>query len=185
MHCPRAPTLEPSKGAPTQEPSHPNRNVKWPWCLVSCLCGFLFLARFPGSLSRSLCVSCLFFLPLSLSFFSPRASRPSSRMGETSGQTRGHRPKKRYRAPTQGPGFSGTPPRTTFLCTSSRLSCTLSSTLTFYFPRMLSLTTPIPSSVEQDKYFNPHRIYSIPWRSTGYFGWRRTLSIVFFTHRGS
>ena len=130
---------------------------------------------------------CVFlsFLSPSVSLHWPRASRSSSRIKKTSGQTRGHRPKKRYRAPTRGQAFPGTTLRTSFVCTSSRPSCTLSSTLTFYFSRMLSLTTPIPSSVEQDKYFNPHRIFSIFWKSTGYFAWRRTLSIVFFTHRGS
>ena len=114
--------------APTLEPAHPNRKVKP--ALVS---GFLPVlvgragVSFPGSglsfFFSGPCVFsvCFFFLLLLLSFGRGRHVS-SSRMGGTSGQTRGHRPKKRYRSPTQGPAFPGTTQRTSFLCTSLRLS---------------------------------------------------------------
>ena len=60
--------------APTQEPSHPNRNVKWPWCPVSCLSWLAVRVSFPGSgpwLSFPVPVcflSVFFFLLLFLSF---------------------------------------------------------------------------------------------------------------------
>ena len=60
-----------------------------------------------------------------------------------------------------------------------------------YFPRMLwalqwlSSTPTVPSPVVQDKSLSPLRILSLSWRSTGCFGWRKTLSMVSpFTHQG-
>ena len=35
--------------APTQEPPHANRKVKWPWCPVSCLSWLAVRVSFPGS----------------------------------------------------------------------------------------------------------------------------------------
>ena len=68
--------------------------------------------------------SCFFLLAAGVTFQLPA--------GGTSGQAQGHRPKNRYRAPTQGPAFTGIPLRTTLFCTSSRLSCSFPSALLFY-----------------------------------------------------
>ena len=107
--------------------------------LVSCLFPVLAcLCRgFPGSgslvspalpLRVPLCfcsASCFFLLAAGVTFQLPA--------GGTSGQAQGHRPKNRYRAPTQGPAFTGTPLCTTFLRTSLCLNCSFPCTLLFIF----------------------------------------------------
>ena len=73
MHCPRAPTLETSKGLRPQNRHSQKRKVKRSWCLVSNLSWlarlwFLSRARVSGSFFWSLRVSvCFFFLLLFLS----------------------------------------------------------------------------------------------------------------------
>ena len=178
-HCPRAPTPEPGKGhRPKNRHSSKAKRVS---ALVSCLFPVLAcLCRgFPGSGSLVLrpcpfgflfvfcSASCFFLLAAGVTFQLPA--------GGTSGQAQGHRPKNRYRAPTQGPAFSGT-----FYV---RLSCVprvpdLFFPLHFaiYFPRMLwalqwlSSTPAAPYSVVQDKSSSPLRIFvallekhRLPW----------------------
>ena len=154
-------------------PGCPVSSLSWPasagaflvpgrWFLRPCPFGFLFVF---GS------ASCFFILAAGVTFQLPA--------GGTSGQAQGHRPKNRYRAPTQGPAFSGT-----FYV---RLSCVprvpdLFFPLHFaiYFPRMLwalqwlSSTPAAPYSVVQDKSSSPLRILSLSWRSTGCLGGRRS-----------
>ena len=113
MHCPRAPTQEPSykERAPTQE-RHSLCEKSLGLCVLfpsrpGCLCrvpsglGSLVLLPRPGA--------CLFvfwsvffsfratFQGPILSIFWPWASRSSFRLGGTSGQTHGHRPENRWR----------------------------------------------------------------------------------------
>ena len=98
MHCPRAPTLEPSKWRRPQNRHSQKRKAKRTWCPVSCLSwlarlGFLSRARVSGSFFfffRSLRVSvfsfsfCFFTLAAGVTFQLPE--------GGTSGQTHGYRP---------------------------------------------------------------------------------------------
>ena len=152
-----------------------------PWCPVSSLSGpasagtFLvpgrwFLRPCPFGFPFVFCsASCFFLLAAGVTF--------QLQAGGTSGQSQGHRPKNRYRAPTptQGPAFSGT-----FYV---RLSCVprvpdLFFPLRFaiYFPRVLwalqwlSSTLAAPYSVVQDKSSSPLRIFlallekhRLPW----------------------
>ena len=72
VHCPRAPTQEPSKGLRPHNRHSQKRKVKRSWCPVSCLSwlarlGFLSRARVSGSFFQSLRVSVFFFLFLFLS----------------------------------------------------------------------------------------------------------------------
>ena len=110
MHCPRAPTLEPSKGLRPQ-----NRHSQKPKSETVFVSGVLPVlvgpawVSFPGSglwffFPVPVCF-CLFFLSPSVSFHWPRASRSSSRMGGTLGQTHGHRPKNRWRRRPKNPLF--------------------------------------------------------------------------------
>ena len=69
MHCPRAPTLEPSKGLRPQNRYSQKRKVKRSWCPVSCLSwlarlGFLSRARVSGSFFPIPACFCLFFFLL-------------------------------------------------------------------------------------------------------------------------
>ena len=111
-HCPRAPTPEPGKGRrPKNRHSSKAKRVS---ALVSCLIPVLACLcwGFPGSGSLVLrpcpfgflfvfcSASCFFLLAAGVTFQLPA--------GGTSGQAQRHRPKNRYRAPTQGPVFSGT-----------------------------------------------------------------------------
>ena len=102
---------------------------------------FLSQARASGSFSLSRRGSCLFF---SFSFcFFPLVAVVTFQLleGGTSDQTLGHRPMNRYRAPTQGPAFSGTSSRTMASwyshqarkSTSSRLPWSFLSSLLLYF----------------------------------------------------
>ena len=107
VHCPRAPTLEPRKGLRPQNRHSQKRKVIRPSGFLPVLVGPAGVS-FPGSgLWFFFPVPACFFLFPSASFHWPRASRSSSRMGGTSGQTHGHRPKNRWRV-TQGPAFRGT-----------------------------------------------------------------------------
>ena len=167
VHCPPAPTLKPSKG---RRPKNRHTQIemwKWPWCLVSCLSWLAVRVSFPGSVPWfSFPVPVCFLSVFSSSFcFFLLAAGVTSQLpdGRHVGSKReGTDPRNGTGAPTQGPVFFQLLLYVQLSCVPRRACpCTSSSTLTLYFPRMLSLTTPIPSSVEQDKYFNPHRIFSI------------------------
>ena len=107
MHCPRAPTPEPSKGRRPKNRHSQKRFVKRPWSLVSCLSWFAWLgvlsrARVSGPLSGSQRVSVCFFL---LFLFIDRGRHVPAPGGRGVGSI--------ARAPTQVP-VQGTDPRTGF-----------------------------------------------------------------------
>ena len=101
-------------------------SLSWPACAGAFLVPGLWFSGPAPSVSCLFCSArCFFLLAAGVTFQLPA--------GGTSGQAqKGHRPKNRYRAPTQGPAFSGISLRTTLLCTSSRLSCSFPSALLFY-----------------------------------------------------
>ena len=122
QRCPRAPIPEPGKGRRPKNRQSQRRNVFS--ALVSCLLpvlGCLFRG-FPGSGSlvlRSCPFGFLFALvPPHVFFLLAAGVTFQLPAGGRSGQAQGHRPKNWYRAPTQGPAFTGIPLRTTLLCTS-------------------------------------------------------------------
>ena len=168
----------PAKGADPRTGTPQRRNVFLPGCSVFSLswpaCAGAFLVPGPWCSGPAPSGSCLFG---SASSFFLLAAGVTFQLpaGGTSGQAQRHRPKNRYRAPTQGPAFSGT-----FYV---RLSCVprvpdLFFPLHFaiYFPRMLwalqwlSSTPAAPYSVVQDKSSSPLRIFvallekhRLPW----------------------
>ena len=187
-HCPRAPTPEPGKGRrPKNRHSSKAKRVS---ALVSCLFPVLAcLCRgFPGSgslvspalpLRVPLCfcsASCFFLLAAGVTFQLPA--------GGTSGQAQGHRPKNRYRAPTQGPAFTGTPLCTTFLRTSLCLNCSFPCTLLFIFRVCFGHCSGYlrHRQLRAQWYKTSPQVLSgflsLSWRSTGCLGWRKTLSMV-------
>ena len=142
MHCPRAPTPEPSskERAPTQEPALLKRKVVRPWCPVFALSwlsapGLLLGCSFLGQVPAC---SCLCFCS-TFCFFSVGRGRhvpaPGGRdVGSSlfSFRAMSLQPFLSHiwstRAPTQGPALSGTPPHTSSLCSSARPPCSFPST---------------------------------------------------------
>ena len=185
-HCPRAPTPEPGKGRrPKNRHSSKAKRVS---ALVSCLLPVLaFLCRGfpgPGSLVLRPCPFGFFvFVPPHVSFHWPRASRSSSRR-------EGRQVKRRGTDPRTGTGrrpkdrLFQVPSMYDFLAYLVVPDLFFPLHFAIYFPRVLSAlqwlssTLAVPYSVVQDKSSSPLRILSLSWRTTGFFGWKKTLSMV-------
>ena len=174
-----------AKGADPRTGTPLRRNVFLPWCPVSSLSwpasagAFLVPDRWfcgPAPSGSSLFLFRLMFLSTG------RGRHVPAPGGRDVGSSAG--------APTQEPA-QGADPRTgffryhlctTFLRTSLCLTCSFPCTLLFIFRvcflQWLSSTPAVPYSVVQDKSSSLLRILSLSWRSTGCFGWRKTLSMV-------
>ena len=120
VHCPRAPTPEPSKGRRPQNRHSQKRNVHRPWSPVSCLSclaglGVLSRARVSGPFTGSLRVSVCLFLFFLFLFIdrgrhvpAPRwEGRRVKRQGADPRTGTGHRPKDRlFQVPPFAGGFA-------------------------------------------------------------------------------
>ena len=137
VHCPRAPTQEPSKGLRPHNRHSQKRKVKRSWCPVVACPGWPGWGFFPGLVSLVLFSGpCVFLSVFSFSVcFFPLAAGVTFQLpdGRDVGSNARAPTQEPVEAPTQEPAFSGIPLPTPFFCTSSRLSCSSSSCLLLYF----------------------------------------------------